>query len=277
MSQGEGNGDSLVLVYVLGAGHSGSTLLSLLLNGHSRIHALSEINKLGRAVRDPERGRRPLRSAFWQAVRAHYEASSGRAFAEIELRRPPGEALDSAEARLRAGAYEHLMRAVAAVSRKRILVDASKHGDQLELLMRVACTELRVIHLLRDGRGVVHAFQRKYGSFLRGYRLWSRSLASAARLRPSIDASRWLTLRYEDLARSPESELRRVCAFLGVAYEPEMLRYRAAAWEGISGNRMASDSSEEVLLDERWRREFSWPNRALFAVLGGRRNARNGY
>ncbi len=265
------------IVYVLAAGHSGSTLLSMLLNAHSRMHALSEIDKLSRYLRDPERGRRPLQSAFWQAVRGRYEASSGRPFAEIELRRPRGRRLGDAELARWADAYEHLARAIALASGKPILVDASKDGEQFELLLRAARFDVRVVELLRDGRGVVHAYQRKYGGFARGYRIWSRSLRTAARMRPRFAPNHWLTLRYEDLARAPADELARVCAFLGVAYEPAMLSFRHAAWEGIAGNRMSGGTSEAIVLDERWRREVSWPSRALFAALGGRRNARNGY
>lgn len=33
------------------------------------------------------------------------------------------------------------------------------------------------------------------------------------------------TLRYEDLVADPEGELRRLCAFLGLEFEPAMLRY----------------------------------------------------
>ncbi|HEU4428614.1 MAG TPA: sulfotransferase [Myxococcota bacterium] len=268
-------GEQLVLAFVLSASHSGSTLLSLLLNAHSQMHALSEIDKLSRYVRDPQRGRRPLESPFWRAVRARYEAASGRSFAQIELRRPRRASADALEAIARD--YRALALAVAIVSGKRILIDASKDAGQLELLLNAARLELRVIQLLRDGRGVVHSFRRKYGSFARGYRHWSRSVRAAARLRERAPETPWLSLRYEDLARAPERELRRVCEFLGVAFEPAMLHFRRAPWEGIAGNRIASREDEAIQLDERWRQDLPRPHRALFHLLGSRLNARNGY
>lgn len=266
-----------VIVYVVGAGHSGSTLLSLLLNSHSRVHALGEIDKIDRYAREPASGRRPLERAFWRAVRARYEATSSRPLAEIALRRPDGRRLDGDALAAWADDYERLARAIAAVSGKRILVDASKHTGQLDLLVRSARFDLRVIHLQRDGRGVVHSYARKYGGFVRGYRHWARSQQRAARIRSTVASSCWLSLRYEDLSSAPERQLRRVCEFLDLEFEPAMLAFRRTAWEGVSGNRMAHQANAEIVLDERWRRELSWGRRALFEVLGGRRNARCGY
>ena len=276
-SEPSGSRAPFSLAFVLSAGHSGSTLLSLLLNAHSQLHALSEIDKLSRFARDPERGRRPLATPFWQAVRARYEAASGRSFAELELRRPHGHAPVGDALAAWAIDYANLASAVASVCGKRCLIDASKDAGQLDLLLSAQCFDVRVIQLVRDGRGVVHSYRRKYGSFARGYRHWSRSVHAARRLRARVPEKRWLALRYEDLALAPERELRRVCEFLGVAFEPAMLRFRSARWEGISGNRIAKATGEAITLDERWRRELPPLQRALFAVLGGRLNARNGY
>jgi hypothetical protein len=269
--------EPLVIAFVLAASHSGSTLLSLLLNAHSRVHALSEIDKIGLHARNPDRGRRPLRSPFWRDVAARYDAAGARKLAQIELRAPRESRLEGRELAAWAIEYGRLAEAVAAVSGKRILVDASKDAAQLDLLLRAERFDVRVIALVRDGRGVAHSAARKTGSFARGLRHWARSQRSAAALRARVAPERWHSVRYEDLARAPEATLRSVCVWLGVAYEPGMLAYRRAAWEGISGNRVATRSDEKIALDERWRRELLWRHRALFALVGARLNARNGY
>jgi hypothetical protein len=261
-----------VIAYVLAAGHSGSTLLSLLLNAHSRVHALSEIDKLGRIARDPARSARRLQTPHWQAVRAEYERATGRPLAEIELRRS-----SVPELAVWAESYTRLAEAIARISGKRILVDASKDAAQLEALLGETRLDVRVIELVRDGRGVAHSYARKYGSFARGLRHWAESARDADRLRRRVAPERWLRVRYEDFARAPERELARVCELLGIEFEPSMLAFRSAAWEGIAGNRVAKGTGERIELDERWRGALSSWQRALFAVLGARRNARNGY
>jgi hypothetical protein len=261
-----------VIAYVLAAGHSGSTLLSLLLNAHSRVHALSEIDKLGRIVRDPVRAARWLHTPHWRAVAAEYERASGRSFAEIELRRSRVPELAAW-----AESYTRLAEAAARVSGKRILVDASKDASQLDALLSGTQLDVRVIELVRDGRGVAHSYARKHGSFARGLRHWAKSARDAERLRREVAPERWLRLRYEDLARAPQVELARVCGLLGVSFEPDMLAFRGTAWEGVAGNRVAKGTGERIELDERWRGALAFRQRALFALLGARRNARNGY
>ena len=254
---------------MLSAGHSGSTLLSLLLNAHSRIHALSEIDKLGAIVRDPERAARRLASPFWQAVRADYERSTGASFDEIELRVARDASDRASEAALAAWSeqYTALAACVARASGKRVLIDASKDAAQLDALLRAAPLDVRVIELARDGRGVAHSYKRKTGSFAHGLRHWLQSARDADRMRARVPAARWLCIRYEDLARSPERELARACEHLGEPYEPEMLAFRRAAWEGVSGNRIARADGERIELDERWRGEMTWWERGMWGVV----------
>ncbi len=69
-----------------------------------------------------------------------------------------------------------------------------------------------------------------------------------------------MTLRYEDLVTAPEAELRRVCGFIGEAYEPAMLDSRqtagtvAAAHEWWKAGVAGPINSDSV---GRWRREMS--------------------
>lgn len=48
-------------------------------------------------------------------------------------------------------------------------------------------------------------------------------------LRQHVAPDHWLTIRYEDLTAAPEASLRRVCALIGERYEPEMLRFHRTA------------------------------------------------
>lgn len=261
------------IVYIQSAGHSGSTLLSLLLNAHSRLHALSEISKLGDYARAPERGRRPLESELWRAARAHYERERGRPLSQIDLSHPKagrfGDAL-----REWADDYAAMARAVSAASGKPLLVDSSKNEGPLLSMLRANRFRVRVLSLSRDGRAVLHSHLRKGETFATSFGAWSGSRRAADRLRALVTPEDWLDLRYEDLARGPEAELRRICAFLGVAFEPRMLAFNEARWDGVSGNRMARRNEGTIVLDERWRRELALHHRALFALLAGMQNLR---
>ncbi len=105
-------------------------------------------------------------------------------------------------------------------------------GDQTGVIERYAAPifaaypDARIIHLLRDPR------DRYAGSLA----LWpggkARAGGAAARWLYTTTLAkrnlqkypgRYLTIRFEDMVLSPEQALRRVCAFLGEDFHPEML------------------------------------------------------
>jgi len=110
----------------------------------------------------------------------------------------------------------------------------------------------KILHIVRDVRDVfVSLKNQSWGdkdvvSVACG---WSRSNTSLHR-RAVQDLDRYLLLRYEDLVREPEQELRRCCHLLGVEFQTAMLdcanrhpRYRGAAhhqrlYEPISAARV---------------------------------------
>jgi hypothetical protein len=100
--------------------------------------------------------------------------------------------------------------------------------------------------------------------------------------------TRYLELRYEDLVRDPEGELRRVCAFCSLRYADAMLRYHETAEARLSelGDKMLPDGHKlrrEVRLAihertasppqperaGRWRREMSAGDLAEFEAVAG--------
>jgi len=99
------------------------------------------------------------------------------------------------------------------------------HLKQIEQILPEAC----FIHIIRDGRDTALSLRT----------LWfapARDMASLARywvslVRSAIEAGRtcraYKEVRYEDLVRDPEPQLQAICDFVGLDFEPEMLRY----WE----------------------------------------------
>src|SRR6478672_7231821 len=83
---------SFTLGYILGTGHCGSTLLSLLLNAHSRMIGLSSLRKIDYLLRPPEGGvglgGNILEHEFWKRVRTRYERDTGRSFDQLTVHHP---------------------------------------------------------------------------------------------------------------------------------------------------------------------------------------------
>ena len=269
------------LAYILGAGHCGSTLLNLLLNAHSQMLGLSEIETIGRYARSERPGEEnPLDERFWQEVIACYEAASGEPLTEIDIFHPSRKGIramgEEGVARW-ARTNQHLLACAAKQAGASILVDASKFWQRLQLLYLSGQFKLKVLHLVRDGRAVLHSYTRKGVKPKAGLRRWMSVGVWAFLLRRRFEPADWLQVRYEDLAARPEETLQRICAFLQVEYEPGMLAYRQVPDHGIGGNRMCRRSDERIVVDEGWRQGLSRSHRLRFALLGGWLNRMYGY
>ncbi len=295
------------LVYIVGAGHSGSTLLNLLLNGHSQIIGLSEIDKLGRYLRKKPNNRQ-LKTDFWQDLKQGYEIAAGEPFTSIDIHweaasiwgdknfrkkrktivstllneltcRKKIRASDAQDFADWTQQNQYLFSCIAEKSGANILLDSSKKWQRLSLLNKSGCFNIKVIHLVRDGRAVVNSYiRRKYSSFAPAFHNWIRKSIPPLYLQGEFEQSDWLRLYYEELVSQPEITLRKLCDFLKVDYEPKMLHYRQHLNIGLHGNKGVNKSQDEkIVLDHKWKRELSRLNLARFTLFGGWLNTYYGY
>lgn len=99
--------------------------------------------------------------------------------------------------------------------------------------------EARFIHLVRDGRDVAVSLRQQW--FSPGYDITGQ----AQHWRDNVRAARkqgatcryYLEIAFEDLVRNPEAQLRRVCDFIELDFDPAMLCYQARASERLSEHR----------------------------------------
>lgn len=290
------------LVYILGSGHCGSTLLDMMLNGHPYITALGELARLhsyiglwrGR-IMTPEveaatRGgaTRPralevwehnLDTPFWVDVREHYERSTGQAFDDIRLHHPSWFSLATGRADWAQWKRRNLalLKSIGHVAGTPFLTDSSKSPQRLLLLERTGLFDVRVINLVRDGRAIYYSYLRKYHSAPLAMRRWGGRALMALYVLGRIQHSRWIRVRYEDLSSQPDQTLRGICDFLGIEFVPDMVAFRRQPYMGIGGNRMRMDSGEEIRLDERWKTALTARDRIIFELVGGWLNALYGY
>lgn len=282
-----GNVSRYKLVYVTGSGRCGSTLLDLMLNGHSQVLGLGELSTVN-TVFDPlgstdamvESFQAQYRS-FWQQARNCFERRSGESWNDLSLHHGRWRHV----VRMRRTVVQRwgrrnriLLSCLHEISGLPILTDASKWPQRLSLLRRSGEFDIYVIHLIRDGRAVTNSYVQRYNSFAAGLRVWLTADVSNYFLRRRHAPDRWLTVRYEDLARDPEATLAQICQFLAIDYEPGMLSYRSHAYFGVGGNPLTKDASEEkVTLDERWRSQLQRRHRVAFAMFGAWMNFLYGY
>jgi len=212
--------------FIVGAGRSGTTLLRLILTGHSRLHIPPETWFLRDLVRQF-----PLTGALTQPQREQAVA------AMVRHERWPDLGLDARDLRdsaagLPPGAglrelIELVYARLLAMSGKPRLGDKTPHYFAIVPDLAALFPEAAFIYLVRDGRDVaiswIDAGWERY--YERGFE-WPRAMACLRRDRRACQ-ERVLEVRYEDLVQHLEPTVRRICDFLGEAFEPAMLDWPA--------------------------------------------------
>lgn len=305
-----GSGTEVIdFAYIMAASHSGSTLLTRLLANHPRVATVGETSAVvARGAGDVglcSCGSTVDACSFWQRVRLQMrlDGISGDAEAfdtnyrfrrakfvdrtlRAEFHGPLLEAARdvvlacsaawvSAEQRI-SQLNEAMIRAVVGLERAQVFVDSSKEPHRLKFLMRIPSLHVRVIQLVRDGRGVAASYVRKNNwPVSEAVDEWWRSLRSQEHMIRRFRPGAVLRLRYEDLCRNPNEELRRVMHFVGV--DPDEWTPNSDRSVHILGNRMRMQPIGDIKLDEKWKRELSAEQLREFERLGGRVNRRYGY
>jgi sulfotransferase family protein len=193
---------------------------------------------------------------------------------------------------------EYLQRTFVGVRRASgadVVVDSTMSPPYALVLRQVSGIDLRVVHLVRDARGVAYSSAKKVA------RPESTSGTDYMPVyRPSEAATRWvlanalfenlarsvstIRVRYEQFVGKPESELRRIASHAGVDLAPDSLDFvRQGTLElGVghtaAGNPMRFETGTVVLReDERWRSVMDRGQQRLVTALAWPLLLRYGY
>lgn len=306
-------------VFICAAGHSGSTLLDLLLGAHPKGISVGEITQLPKNIALDSVcscGQHLSNCEFWTRVIDGFGNS-----VDLDLWNDPyslnlgfikaGHEIDPRhQTRLRmmlrklsyAAEYAHyrwqaptppllhqairqgaenkrnLFQFILNQTGREFVVDSSKHYLGGLNLHRVAPAETRIIHLLRDGRAVFNSGISRGMSPKAALNAWIRHCRrSSTILKKNLPDSALLSVRYESLASTPESELRRISEFLGLEFHYQMLEFATSESHIANGNRMRFVPDSEIKLDERWRKQLSDPMLRFFERHAGDLNRQLGY
>jgi len=297
------------LAFIMGAARSGSTLLTMLLASHP------QATSIGETVATPERkdpnyrcscGQRARECPFWKDViervaqqgfdlnvadfgtsfeypknrfinrvlRAEHRGPTLETFRDGILRMSPGWRRQFQAIVMQNTA---LFETITKVTESDILIDSSKQPHRLKFLLRIPELEIKVIHLVRNGCGVVRSYMKKYGwSVEKSADEWRRSIQAEEKLLARLNQSQWYRIRYEDLCSGPITELENLCAFLALDPSGVNLDFRSADLH-VFGNNMRLSSEQKIRLDEKWRIEFNESQKSTIERLAGRELLRYGY
>jgi hypothetical protein len=161
---------------------------------------------------------------------------------------------------------------------KRIFVDTSKDHLRARALKMFSNYDVRVIHLVRDPRGVTASKIRRGVRITprEAARQWVRLHTRLQNLPYTLSPGNYLRVRYEDVCRDPASLLKKLYAFCGADPEAGTTDYRAAPHH-IVGNPMRLEKLSVIKLDERWRELLSQEQQQEVWQVAGRLGSLYGY
>ncbi len=265
------------ILYITSLGHSGSTLLDVLLGQHSQLQSLGELAFFDTWIAEKNLcscGTALPQCPFWiNATAGHFT--------------PVGE-LNSAG--FLDNSYKLFQGIQAAVGAK-IIVDSSKSIHRLTVLLKDPRFEVKVVHLIRNGLAVVNSLtksHRRPGSslaemtpptpLLQAILRWTRRNKAIDKLMDSLPNEAYTRVRYEDLCTSTEDELSHILDLFNLNFEPDMLQPSLANNHNISGSRWRFQQTEvRIELSRKWQTEMGSFQRWLFSLLGSGLNRQYGY
>lgn len=285
------------IVYVMGYGRSGSTLLDVLLHNARSVTGLGELSHYWTWL---ERGRScacgdPLpQCSFWgDVVEDHLarlphddlsrwnrdqEAVEGRrALGSLLGERLPEDLVDRY-----GSAVGGLLAAIAGSVETPAVVDSSgskgRNAGRVYALARHTAADVRAIHLVRDGRAVAWSSLRGPGSperpevrlprplkALRAGASWSLANLLCEWVGRRLGSGRVLRVRYEDLVTDPPGQLRRVAEFTDLDLVDLIRRLEEggplATGHHVAGNRLRFRDEIRIRPDFSWQTKMSIPYR----------------
>jgi Sulfotransferase family len=284
------------VLYIGGLGRSGTTLVERVLGELPGVCALGEVVHLWqRDLRDDERcgcGNRFAECGFWQTVgKAAFEG-----WDQVDVDRVL--ALHKATERTRhipllalgllkrkatelASYYARVYEAAGA----QVVLDSSKHSALAHCLRYAPDLDLRVVHMVRDARGVAYSWTRRVA------RPESDGTDEMTRYHPLYSAALWnahnaalgalrrrgvpvLRIRYEEFLADPRGVVQRLAEFAGVQIGPGDLSFLGEAHADLgpahsaAGNPMRfTVGTVRLRRDDTWRTALPRRHRLLVGAL----------
>ena len=211
-------------VFIGGCSRSGTTVLGAMLGTHTDCLTVPESQFIIGLLRETEEGESFDAARVAEMLMRHFR------FKTWEVDIPPLSPQERAEIDTYPRLIERFVRAYGrAVGRPepRLWIEHSPINVQHGPLLLELFPDARMLHVVRDGRAVAASVMKlEWGpnEMHTAAQRWMQRLAYGFAAELVLGAERVQRVRYEELIAEPEATLRRLCDFLDLDYQPEMIR-----------------------------------------------------
>jgi hypothetical protein len=271
--------DRSKLIYLLGAGRSGTTLLTIMLSAYENITSLGEMHQFlehSNQKRLCACGATLSRCEFWSRIENDWECNDVSSikleerFRKLENHsRIPLALLGIKSNSEYLNYHEKLLTQISQLEDNNWLLDSSKYIARYLMLRASKKISLKGIYMVRDVRGVIHSFGKKVQT--------RRSPLNAIMYYSAINFfgqlvcwtdKRIIKIRYEDLMCHPEITMQKIYDHIfeeDAEMPPLVETYRMP--HIIGGNRMKSSQEVKIIYDQAWKRSMKRVQQIGYAIL----------
>ncbi|NVK74117.1 MAG: sulfotransferase [Oceanospirillaceae bacterium] len=301
------------VIYIVGSGRSGSTMLDVCLSSNSNITGAGEVHRLSLNPNDRLCGCGEIinKCAFWSKVISDYSEENTESWHEknpvtkvvtryrllgfriprfldfftiiafpfaFRLYKKIFRSSHTKNFKFISNSFR-LYDSIAKVSGKAFVVDSSKNIFRAKALYLEKPDRTFIVHLVRDGRAIVESAKRRVGASIEStskeWRAINKRIDIALK---NVSKQRKILVRYEDFCLRPQETLARINSFIGnEEYSFNLPEIENSEHHQIPGNPLLMDKVSKVRLDEKWRSELSQSELDEFRRFAGTQNSKYGY
>lgn len=266
------------IIYLLGAGRSGTTLLAAVLNSHLKITTIGEMHQFFEHLEQDKKcscGAKLDECSFWSDVVSKLNFSKKEISVNVKTQEQKEnhsnifkllftKQLDNEYLNIQNSIFELIQKH----TKTEWLLDSSKYIARYLLLKKGKKANIKGIYIVRDVRGVINSFNKQvqtpknplstilYYSFVNFFgqiTCW---------LNKDI-----LKIRYEDFASTPEEVTNSIYQHIFENPERNSLSNVFEMPHIIGGNRMKESTSISIKKDENWKQDISRTKQIAYYIL----------
>lgn len=233
--------------FILGSGRNGSTLLSMILNGHSQLMIPPEQYALHYAAIRFQLYNFLIWQDIVKIVVGDFANSKNNEGWNVNFNSLYQE-INEVPKKKRS--FQLIVDKIIQYYAQQHRITFDQWGDKspstiwfIEEVSRIYPTS-KYIFLIRDGRDVVSSYfkggEKAFGELAKienAAENWKKSIENWKWLKKKIRADQLLEVRYEELVSDPQETIQNLCDFLGYLYEPNMLNIENVVRERAETNR----------------------------------------
>ncbi|MHA1384508.1 MAG: sulfotransferase family protein [Candidatus Helarchaeota archaeon] len=248
------------IIFIIGVGRSGTTLLMSTLNAHSRICFPPETMFLKHYLCRPK-----VHKIFAKDKRRFFNLlNKDSNFKRLGMKAE--NIIESLNNEFSLKEYYQTMLGKYASAKNKILV-GDKYPRNLELLpeIKYLFPDAIIIHIIRDPRDVILSRMKTWWGVRRNLiahiGITREMLKLASEQGRKLFNKNYYELRYEDLLKNPEDKLQDICNLLEINYEPNMLNFQKSASEIIQKDELSfkARNLESLIRNNtnKWKKEMN--------------------